>query len=146
MSAHFLVYKIQVFVRYLHLKLQNFSRAAALARHPPLRDSRHPEGYDSAERLTHVGNLLSMLCAVLAMAQMLTGNEFLYEQPGFGHMQFAFWWKMCLSMGVEQVTTPQCGYITSGPVYLKMTGCLYCKRSSYWQQLYRACTCTRKHT
>ena len=78
----------------------------SLARHPPLRDSRHPEGYDSAEQLTHVGNLLGMLCAVLALAQMLTGNEFLYEQPGYGHMRFAFWWKMLLRMGADQVLTP----------------------------------------
>ena len=46
----------------------------SLARHPPLHDSRHPEGYDPAERLTHIGKLLGFLCALLALAQMLTGN------------------------------------------------------------------------
>ena len=61
-------------------------------------------------------------------------------------MWFAFWWKMLLSMGADQALTPQCGYITSGRVYLKMGGFIYCKRSSYWLQLYRACTCTQKHT
>ena len=40
----------------------------SLARRPPLRGSRHPEGYDLAERLTHIGNLLEIMCALFALA------------------------------------------------------------------------------
>ena len=120
----------------------------SLARHPPLRDSRSPEGYDPAERLTHAGNMLGLFCAILGLAQILVGNEFLYEQPGYCHMRFCFWWKMLLGLGADSVLTPQCGYIVSGPVYLKMTVFLFRKQSSFWKNLYRPCTCSGvpKHT
>ena len=111
-----------------------------------MRDSRQPEGYDPAERLTHVGNLLGIFCALLTLDQMLAGNEFLLEQPGYGHMRFLFRWELLLLIGADQVLTLQCGYISSAPVFVKMTGFLHCRRSTLWQQLYRACTCKQKHT
>ena len=118
----------------------------SLARHPTLRDSSAPEGHDPSERKTHDGNLFAVLCLVLALSQWAVGNEFLIEQPGFGHMRFTVWWELLLFLGMGWICTPQCGYISSGPVYRKETIFGFCARSPYWARLYRACSCSVPHT
>ena len=66
--------------------------------------------------------------------------------PGFGHMRFSVLWLLMLYVGMGWVCTPQCGYITAGPVYRKDTILGYCARSFFWAKLYRPCTCKVAHT
>eukprot|EP00974_Lingulodinium_polyedra_P063217 6102271-Lingulodinium_polyedra.AAC.1 len=46
----------------------------SLARHPALRSSRHPDGFDLSERQTAVANALASSCLALAALQDLVGN------------------------------------------------------------------------
>ena len=79
----------------------------SLARKPQMRDSHFPEGYDTADQRTHDGNMFALLCVLLCWAQWCVGNEFLLEQPAYGHMRMtAFWlflWRLCGEVVITHV-------------------------------------------
>ena len=74
-----------------------------------------------------------------------SGNEYFMEQPAYGHMRFTFWWLMVLHLGGDSIITPWCGYIRSGPVYLKLTVLMFPRRSIFWKKLFKGSTCKKPH-
>ena len=91
------------------------------------------------------GTVMGLMCALLAFCQYVSGNELLFEQPAYGHMRATFFWQFLLATIADHVITHLCGYILSGPVYLKPTVFLFKRSSTFWHRLYRPCTCTTKH-
>ena len=65
--------------------------------------------------------MLLIGCAVSTVAELVVGNEMIFEQPAFGHTRTAWWWVLMIALGAGSVNTPRCGYICSGPVYLEQT-------------------------
>ena len=45
-----------------------------------------PEGYWLDDQCTLLGTLLDIMSMVLALAQAIDGDEYLFGQPGYGHM------------------------------------------------------------
>lgn len=56
------------------------------ARKPGVRDMDYPEGYWLDDECTLLGTFLGMMHIVLALAHAILGDEYLFEQPGCGHM------------------------------------------------------------
>ena len=106
----------------------------SLARRPALRNSHEPEGFDAEVFKTNEGNNFGLICCMLCIAQWTSGNEYLMEQPAYGHMRFTFWWLLVLHLGGDSIVTPWCGYIWSGPVYLKPTVLMFPRRSQFWKK------------
>ena len=117
----------------------------SLARHPSLRNADVPEGHDSLDFKTNEGNLFGLTCGILCLAQWACGNEFMMEQPAYGHMRFTYWWLLVLHVCGDSIITPWCGYIRSGPVYVKPTVLMFPRRSAFWKTLYKPCSCTKPH-
>ena len=45
-----------------------------------------PEGHWPDDQCTLLGTLLGIMCIVLPLAQAIDGDEYLFDQPGYGHM------------------------------------------------------------
>ena len=114
----------------------------SLARKPGLRDSNTPEGYDVCEAKTHAGNLMGLLCCILCLCQWSTDNEFLFEQPAYGHMRFSFFWLAVMFVCGDSLITPWCQFITTGPVYKKPTVLMFRRGREWWHRLFRVCKCS----
>ena len=117
----------------------------SLAQRPALRNSHEPEGFDAEVFKTNEGNIFGLLCCIPCLAQWTSGNEYLMEQPAYGHMRFTFWWLLVLHLGGDSIISPWCGYIWLGPVYLKPTVLMVPRRSIFWKKLIKGCTCKKPH-
>ena len=118
----------------------------SLARKPGVRDMDFPEGYYPEDETTLLGTILGMLCMVLALAQASVGNEFLFEQPGYGHIRCTFYWQWMAHLCADWVTTPFCGYLRGPVIYLKPIIFLFRRGSVFWCKLYKPCRCRKPHT
>ena len=83
----------------------------SIARNPKLRSKSQPEGFEPCEPEAMQGNLVGILCALLALAQWAVGNYCVYGQPASGYMKDTFWWAMMLQLGFSSIISSFCPYL-----------------------------------